>query len=304
MEVNYLYNTCKYENLYTKHNGISYELDDKFMKKYTITPEIMDNCVFKNHGFEKINLNDNIIELLKTFSQKEKFDQKCIYNIMNEIEIFISEWAKKNIIMDVDITVLDSVYRDSNPKNKNPFSNIPLTHIDFDSFMSDLAILYPFMDTWGPRLENTLGPEVYSEKYWYSGKKIVKICNVWVSLNDEIKNHNLGLVDMRTVKQDDLIEYIAKRKIGDIKNDGKFGSRRETFIATSLLYSNKHKWYYNPEMKFGSAIIFDSKNVPHSSMENPENKGHFRKSIEFRIIFTKKNSNIPKHIADKYYSYL
>jgi hypothetical protein len=55
-------------------------------------------------------------------------------------------------------------------------------------------------------------------------------------------------------------------------------------------------------MKFGSAIIFDSKNVPHSSME--ENNGFFRKSIEFRVMFIKKNSDIPESISNRYYSYL
>jgi hypothetical protein len=46
MEVNYLFGAKKYESLYTEHNGSSYVLDTKYMKKYTVCPKDM---VLKNY---------------------------------------------------------------------------------------------------------------------------------------------------------------------------------------------------------------------------------------------------------------
>jgi hypothetical protein len=312
------------------------------MKRYTVFPNVITNDnKFKECGFEKINLSNKMLELLYNFKMNPSFDQTTIDTLMNCMEQELKSWASQNIIMDTEIITVDAVYRDTDPKNKNMFVNIPLAHIDFDSFMNDASLLDPFMDRWGPRLYRKLGSKVYDPRYWNSGKNIVKICNTWVSLNDKIENHHLGLIDIRTINHKNVIEYIAKRSIRKDSDNflDNFGSRKETFIATALRYDNNNKWYYDPEMKFGSAIIFDSKNTAHASMETsrsnetvgstetvgttrsnetvgfegtvrpeeavrPEGLGGFghRKSIEFRTIFVKKDVSIPREIVEKYYS--
>ena len=140
------------------------------------------------------------------------------------------------------------------------------------------------------------------------------MCNIWISLTeDTIKNHMLGLCDIRTVNEQNIIPYIAtrtprKEDSEDIKDSKDiknlyFGTRKEEFIATALKYDSNNILYHYPNMKFGDSIIFDSKNTPHASVVSNINEQHIRQSLECRVMFLR-NVDIPLTVDNKFYSLL
>jgi hypothetical protein len=282
------YDTHTYQSLYL--NG---KLDDKYLEEKEITLHEIDSSMnLSDYGFGNFYLNSITIDHLLDFIKSETFDQSKLDIIMNDISRLASKFIRKYIVMDVIPVVLDAVYRDSFTNTSNKFTKIPLTHMDFDNYMNDINLIEPFMDTWGPQFEKMLGPKGSSREFWFYGKKIVKICNIWISLTDSIEQDPLGIIDRRTVKEFQVIPYIASRQIIE--------GRKNYFIATGLKYDPDNKWFFKKNMKFGEALIFDSKFTPHASCTLLNNSNKSRKSLECRVMFVR-NANISEDVLKDFY---
>ena len=295
-------NVNSYEKLYTKENGIQVINPEYLIKKnIKINPLPKHFNLFKN-GFQLLDLNKsaslkNIIQRFKTIDgtsefkdEREDMRKQLKKYIMEHIGDFKKMGYTKGIDYD-DIVIVDSVFRNTDKKLQSQFKSVGLAHTDFDPFMTDYAFIYPFLDKWGKKLENTLGEDVYDKSYWKIGKKIAKVCNIWVSLTDPyIQNDPLILCDLDSFNEKQIIPYIASRRATNNK-------REDTFIAQSIKFSNNNKWYTKKKMKMGEAYIFESFKTPHGAVHIDNDFS--RKSMEFRVLFIK-HKNIPKQ-AQKYY---
>lgn len=294
--------TVKYTNLYEVVDGTP-RLNPFYLELHPVDVQPINKyMLFKEYGFQKYSIDEPTFRSITAFKHSPTYDQQLIDTIMDNIERSMSNWGKGQFIMDTTAIALDAVYRDTCKASKNLFTSIPLAHIDFDSFMHDKCMLDPFMDKWGVQLEKKLGKQVYDPKFWANGKKIVKICNVWISLTKgEITNHKLAVCDIRTVNEINVVPYIATRTVKETKDDF-FGSRKPEFIATALKHDPENRWYCFENMKFGDAILFDSKNTPHGSVDNGSLDE--RQSIECRVMFVRNSPEIPLGVRNKFYSLL
>lgn len=282
--INYLKNSVKeYSKLYKKVGDLMV-IDPKYIVKKKVTIKSMPNNfnLYKN-GVQKIDLNNlkSFSKCIKLFKKdKDKIFRKCI---RDKVELFINTIVKDFKLLGFDygfdydrIIVVDSVYRDTTPGGNNPFKSVSLAHTDFDPIMHDYNLVYPFFDRWGDKIEKKISDY---KNYFKEGKHIVKVCNLWISLTEDvIKNDKLCFCDIQSLKESQITPYIAERRV--TKND-----RNQEFIAQALKFNPNNKWYTNKDIKMGQAYIFDSFKTPHASVNF--NNDFSRKSIECRVIFLK-----------------
>ena len=241
----------------------------------------LKECIGK---FKDIEVNSNV-----------KSYRECIRKQLNEyIKIYIKDFKSLGFQLGIDyddIVIVDSVYRNTSKNVVSNFKSVGAAHTDFDPFMTDYAFVYPFLDRWGSKLENTLGDKVYDNLYWKIGKPIIKVCNIWISLSDPyIKNDHLCFCDLNTFDSSQIVPYIASRRETEEK-------RENNFIAQGIKFSSKNKWYTKQNMKMGEAYIFESFKTPHGSVHVDNNFS--RRSIECRVLFIK-HKDIPKKVQKFY----
>lgn len=111
--------------------------------------------------------------------------------------------------------------------------------------------------------------------------------NFWRSLGETSHDNPLAVCDARTVEARDLQEVNVYGYGGPVYSWYDIGI--ETF---SVAASDRHRWYYYPEMTNEEVLIiksFDSAGVigstpPHASFSHPHPKGIARRSIELRVL--------------------
>ncbi len=103
-----------------------------------------------------------------------------------------------------------------------------------------------------------------------------KLLNLWSPLKD-VRMNPMAFADMRTVDvASDLLRYRAN-------TTAEAGGSRGSFVSDRLmpLFRERHKWYYVPDLRFGSAIAFDTGEIPHSSFTLPGE--HFLLAVREKI---------------------
>ena len=113
------------------------------------------------------------------------------------------------------------------------------------------------------------------------------VLNFWRPLSLTADEHPLAVCDARTVRLEDLQEAIIYGYGAENYSWHDIGI--ETF---SVAASNRHRWYYFPNMTPEEVLIiksFDSKGVigrtcPHASFPNPTPNAVPRRSIELRVL--------------------
>jgi hypothetical protein len=106
--------------------------------------------------------------------------------------------------------------------------------------------------------------------------------NVWQPFDREVAQNPLTMIDSRTVREDELVEYTFA-DYGD--GDG---------VALVPIFSPEHRFYYFPRMQTNEAIVFKqldsrpdrSRFCPHTSFHDPTAPADApgRRSIELRML--------------------
>jgi len=211
-----------------------------------------------------------------------EYNKPLVDQFNEAVEKTVSQWAKRNLpTLQFDNTICTlTVYR-SNKPNGNAHMSYPIAHIDFAKTYyvhpAELVEALARSDLFAKKL----GLQDADLSYWQDPKRLALLVNVWMPLNDVVKNHHLGVVDKESLnRQQDTNEFSTS--IRDQENDQQ--SRR--FYSVGLKYRSHHKWYFKSNMEFGEAIIFDTKNTAHASISPPE-PDFERRSIETRCFFIK-----------------
>ncbi len=248
--------------------------------------------ILEKNGFTFADFRDGAnsnflasINEVKTALELGNESSQLINKFNKAAEQTLKTWANQNLPslkFDHVICTL-TVYRSSNPNTlSKAHSSYPIAHIDFaDSYykkpvdlIDDLERAQLFVDR--------LGNSALDLVYWQDPKRLAKLLNIWVPLNDVVKNHHLGLIDITTLNhQRDSISYAAS--VPDQENN----QRKVDFYSVGIKYKpDHHKWYYKSNMEFGEAIIFDTKHTAHASI-SPIEPFFERRSIETRCFFLK-----------------
>lgn len=221
----------EYQSLYKRKDENTFDIDEQY-----ISPRETDITAISRYnrpllglqGFQLIDFNKEEPEeqAVKYYLQQLANADKADVNMANtreglrdSIKLFILKfmrtqnyWTKPLGLEFNHAVVLDAVYRDTTPNVDSRFGSVNLSHVDFDGNMTDIAQIRPFYDTWKQKLEKELGREhTHSRGYWLSGKKIVKMFNIWISLTEEIKDDALALMDITTLDPTQIVRYIATR---------------------------------------------------------------------------------------------
>lgn len=99
---------------------------------------------------------------------------------------------------------------------------------------------------------------------WIFKLPFMYMVNIWSPLHD-IRMRPMAFADRRTIHvESDVVRYRAN---STQNAGGRLGSFRSDRLMS--LYSERHQWYWYPNVRFGQAIAFDTSNVPHSSFSIP-----------------------------------
>lgn len=99
---------------------------------------------------------------------------------------------------------------------------------------------------------------------WLFQLPFMRLLNVWTPLQD-VHMRPMAFADRTTVN---MTEDVVRFRANSTKNAGGLKGSFESDRLMSL-YSDKHKWYWYPNVRFGQAIAFDTSDVPHSSFSIP-----------------------------------
>ena len=192
------------------------------------------------------------------------------------------------------VIAVDAVYRDTNPDIQSPFGSVKAAHIDFSNEESITTIIGSFSDQWVKKLKYSIGPVVQmsdgsiNPSIWDPDTGCIKLkdlINVWISLTKGgIKGSPLTVMDVSTLKKEQVIPYIASRR----KRPGE--TRNQDFTAVGIKHHPDNKWYYCDKMKLGKAYLFKSRKTQHSAFSLP-GKNQPRQSMECRLLLLDIDSN-------------
>lgn len=235
------------------------------------------------NGFDIYNFYDDekMKHTLDVYRDTIKYNEDPYYRskLREDLKEFMIKYARKKTIAFDNVIIVDAVFRDTCDE-KSLFKAVPVVHVDFSQ---EKSFNYFLEVMWADRIKNAMKGK-YSDignindpksPFWNTWE-ISTMLNVWISLSDKIEEDPLAVMDIKSLKKEQVFDYVARRNLS-----------QEEFDAVGVTYDKDNKWYYIPQMPLGTSLIFNTRGTPHAAFKL-NNTTKCRKSVECRCIFIKK----------------